>query len=127
MIKKNIYISGASGFIGSHVVNYLLENTNIKPVLYKKKGRKFKIELNQSPILLKRSFTKCSIEEVKLFGIETFVHLKAAGVSQEITPKKLIYENIYKSFLDLEHAREAGIKKFIIRHFLGVWKCARQY
>ena len=108
----NIFISGGTGFIGSHLINRI--NTK-KNNIYgsKRENSNPRITLNNN--LYWTSTTNSSELSKFLKTCDIFIHCAVKGVS----PQKLCWEdavkfNVYDSFKMLNNAANNGIKKFII-------------
>lgn len=125
-MSKNLLITGACGFIGHHLVEYLLENTTynitiIDKLSYASFGLKRLKEIGalDNPRVKTHIYDLCSGIDVgfesELSNIDTIVHLAAeTHVDNSIAaPKTCILNNIESTINILEFARKIDVKKFI--------------
>ena len=108
----NVFISGGTGFIGSHLINKINSKNNNIYCLRREKSKP-RIALKNE---IYWTSTIDSSELSKFFkSCEIFIHCATIGVS----PQKLSWEdavrfNVYDSFKILHKAANSGIRKFII-------------
>lgn len=99
---KKILVTGAAGFLGTHLINLLKKETDIKNI----KTPGFK----QLDLRVKENCAKA----VK--GVDVVIHLAAnvggIGYNRE-KPGELFYDNAVMGIHLIEEARKAGVKKFV--------------
>jgi nucleoside-diphosphate-sugar epimerase len=108
-----IFLTGGTGFIGSHFLNQALAAGHQVRCLRRSSQSKPRIKLREEPEWLDLPLDK--IEPRHLEGTDVLVHLAAAGVD----PRDATWENCFKvnvtDSLNLWlKAVEAGVKKFVI-------------
>ena len=108
-MKKNVLITGGSGFIGSHVVDSLLKNKYRVKILDIQKPRRKDVKFIKGNILNK------SIIRSALKDIDIIFHLAAVSDINKVKdiPKKTVETNILGTTNLLEEARRKNIKRFI--------------
>jgi len=84
----NIVITGATGFIGSHLVKHFLKFNNYKIKILIKKGKKSEIFADTNIEIIKTNFSYSELLNV-FIGVDQIVHL--AGVRM---PRSIKYVNI---------------------------------
>ncbi len=102
--EKKILVTGGSGFLGSHIVDYLVQKENVP---------KSQILIPKSRDLDLRKRENC---EKAVSNVDVVIHLAARvggiGFNQE-NPATLFYDNIIMGVQLIEAARLAGIRKFV--------------
>ena len=107
-----IFVTGATGFIGAHFVNFAHE-AGYEVVALRRPGSKPRLELFREPCWvdglldddIKMHFENCDV----------FVHLAAYGVvSNSNDWGGCLYWNVLSTFEMCNQAYEAGIRKFLI-------------
>jgi dTDP-glucose 4,6-dehydratase len=125
-LNKNLLITGACGFIGHHLVEYLLEKTQhnitiIDKLSYASFGLKRLQQigaLNNDRVKI-HIYDLCSEFEIgfieQLYDIDIIIHLAAeTHVDNSIAnPKHCILNNIESTINMLELAKQLNIEKFI--------------
>ena len=107
-----IYINGATGFIGSHIVNELISR-DYELVCQKRLQSKPKIEILKKPLWVLDSEKDKIVRELE--NCDILIHCAATGVPpQNISLKKMIEYNIYLSYNFLVFAFKRGIKNFFL-------------
>jgi GDP-L-fucose synthase len=101
--KKRVLITGGSGFLGRHVVS-AFERRGCRDVIV---VRKAQYDLTREPDV-QRLFSETRPQVV--------VHLAAVvggiGANRE-SPGRFFYQNVMMGALTMEHARLAGVEKFV--------------
>ena len=108
-MKKNVLITGGSGFIGSHVVDVLVENKYKVTILDLNQPKRKDVKFIQGSILDK------SIIRSALKNINIIFHLAAVSDITKVKeiPLKTIKTNILGTTYLLEGARNANIDRFV--------------
>ncbi len=114
---QNILITGSSGFIGSNILDNLLNNCNIyvtsrKKIIYKRGNIKLIYFKNHNELNKK----------LKKIKIDTIVHCGTHYVKNHTFSdiKKLLLANIEFGIILLENLKKMKVKKFI--NFSTVWQ-----
>ena len=108
-MKKNVLITGGSGFIGSYVVDALVENKYKVTILDLNQPKRKDVKFIQGSILDK------SIIRSALKNINIIFHLAAVSDITKVKeiPLKTIKTNILGTAVLLEGARSANIDRFV--------------
>lgn len=108
-MKKNVLVTGGSGFIGSHVVDALVKSKYKVTVLDINHPKRKDVKFIKGSIL-----NKLAIKSA-LKNINNIFHLAAASDITKVKtiPLKTIKTNILGTTYLLEGARNAGIDKFV--------------
>ena len=108
-MKKNVLITGGSGFIGSHVVDALVKNKYKVTILDLNQPKRKDVKFIQGSILDK------SIIRSALKNINIIFHLAAVSDITKVKeiPLKTIKTNILGTTFLLEGARNANIDRFV--------------
>ena len=108
-MKKNVLITGGSGFIGSHVVDALVKNKYKVTILDLNQPKRKDVKFIQGNILNK------SIIRSALKNINIIFHLAAVSDITKVKeiPLKTIKTNILGTTFLLEGARNANIDRFV--------------
>jgi UDP-glucose 4-epimerase len=108
-VKKNVLITGGSGFIGSYVVDALVENKYKVTILDLNQPKRKDVKFIQGSILDK------SIIRSALKNINIIFHLAAVSDITKVKeiPVKTIKTNILGTTFLLEGARNANIDRFV--------------
>ena len=108
-MKKNVLITGGSGFIGSYVVDALVENKYKVTILDLNQPKRKDVKFIQGSILDK------SIVRSALKNINIIFHLAAVSDITKVKeiPLKTIKTNILGTTFLLEGARNANIDRFV--------------
>ena len=108
-MKKNILITGGSGFIGSHVVDALLKNKYQVTILDLNQPKRKDVKFIKGSILDK------SIIRSALKNINIVFHLAAVSDITKVKgiPLKTIETNILGTTFLLENARNVNIDRFV--------------
>jgi len=108
----NIFITGGTGFIGSHVLRMLAATDHNVTALRRSLSRPC-IKIGSEPLWLEKEMDL--LETNDFIGIDVIVLLASVGVS----PKKaswhdLFYWNVLVMLDTLEKAHSAGVKRFVL-------------
>tara|TARA_Y100000589_G_scaffold125099_1_gene119271 strand:+ start:65 stop:907 length:843 start_codon:yes stop_codon:yes gene_type:complete len=106
-----IFITGATGFIGSHLMNFLVQSDN-EIIALCRNNSKCKVPIIKEPFWLNKEISKVTLNDLR--GVDALVHLATAGVSPQCaTWNELTDININSSIKLIEMAKNAGVKRFI--------------
>ncbi len=108
-----IFLTGGTGFIGSHFINAALENNHEIICLKRSNKINTRIKLNKQPFWLTQQINYVDKRYFK--GVDVLVHMAAHSANQpyDSLDECLKYNLNYPLNL-LNSALDAGIKKFII-------------
>ena len=102
-----IFITGGTGFIGSHLMNFLVQSDH-EVIALCRNNSKCKIPINKSPLWLKKELSEVTLNDLQ------GVHLATSGVSPQFaTWNELTEINVNSSIKLIEMAKNAGVKRFI--------------
>lgn len=112
---KRVIVTGASGFIGSHLVNHLIrQRTHVYALIRKSQV----LGISPSPFLTVLSCNLNKLSEIRdnfTHDIDLFYHLAWSGANgRKRSDYDLQLNNIYSSIKCMEFAEEVGCKKFIV-------------
>jgi len=123
MNKENILITGAAGYIGSIVSNYLSNFYKVYGVDNMSVGKKYL--LNKKIVFIKNDFgnKKFLNNFFKKKKISTVIHLAAftSVVESVENPEKYYYNNFVKTNILIEFVKKYNIKKFIFSSTCAVY------
>src|SRR5262245_31018644 len=103
MTDKRILVTGGGGFVGRHVLDALRQRGATQVFA----PRRAEVDLTRDADV-KRAFDDCRPQIV--------IHLAAVvgGIGANRTsPGRFFYENVMMGALVMEHARQAGVEKFV--------------
>lgn len=108
-----IFITGGTGFIGSHVVQQALA-CGVEVVCLRRSSRSSsRIALNREPVWLDRSLIEVSTSD--FHDIDIVLHLAAHSVQRPFdTFDNCLLYNMTQPLSLLEKAQAAGVKKFVV-------------
>ena len=108
-----IFVTGGTGFIGSHFLNAALAAGNQVRALRRSQNSRPRIPLDREPDWITKPMTDVSVEDLR--NADAFVHLAAVGVSpQEADLATLTRVNVTESRDLWLKAAKAGIRRFVI-------------
>ena len=129
MLKdKNIFVTGAAGFIGSHLINELIKNHRPKKIIavdHLKYGSIKNINQDKRLIFLNKDIRKLSKNFLKthLKEIDYVFHLAAEKHNQSLDfPEKIFDTNFTATFKLFEIASKCQVRKIIFTSSLYVYK-----
>jgi UDP-glucose 4-epimerase len=107
-----IFVTGATGFIGSHFVNHALAAGHEVVALRRSAESSPRIRLAREPTWLTKSMQQ--ITERDLAGMDVAVHLAAAGISPRLgTWDELLEFNVVVPTKLLLMSASAGLRRFV--------------
>jgi len=107
-----IFVTGATGFIGSHFVNHALSAGHDVVALRRSVESRPRIVLAREPAWLTRSMEQISQRD--LAGMDVVVNLAAAGISPRSSPwDELLQWNVVVPTKLLLIAASAGVSRFV--------------
>jgi nucleoside-diphosphate-sugar epimerase len=108
-----IFVTGATGFIGSHFVNRAHTAGNLIIALRRSMESHPRIELERQPVWITKSLAEVSEDD--LAGADCLVHLAAVGVSPRAAAwEELLRWNVAVPPKPLEPAARAGVKRWVV-------------
>jgi len=108
-----IFITGGTGFIGSHVVKDALSLGHEVVCLRRLAGSASRIDLDKQPLWLDRSFNTISPKDFQ--GIDVLLHLAAHSVQRPFDSlENCIKYNLIQPLSLFEKALSAGVVKFVV-------------
>ena len=129
MLKnKNIFVTGAAGFIGSHLINELMKNHNPNKIIavdHLKYGSIKNLNKDKRIIFFKKDIQKLSKNFLKTYlqDIDYVFHLAAEKHNQSLdSPEKIFDTNFTATFKLFEIASKCQVKKIIFTSSLYVYK-----
>lgn len=106
------FVTGATGFIGSHFLNTLFKNGHTA-VAIRRKSNKSRIKLIKEPIWCTGKLTDDWSNQLK--NCDAFVHLASAGVNINMNNWDYCFDvNVNQSLTLWKSAIDNGINKFLI-------------
>jgi nucleoside-diphosphate-sugar epimerase len=111
-MAMKIFITGGTGFIGSHLLRRLDEKNYDVTAL--KRGQSLSVEQEKYRInWLERGLDE--VEASDLLGFDTLIHMAAVGVSpRNASWSELVYWNISALMRLLDVSHKAGVKRIIL-------------
>ena len=108
-----VFVTGATGFVGSHFINELQKNNVKVKALRKSYKSKSKFPLLISPEWITKKITDLILED--LLDCDALVHLAAHSTNVPYDNlENCILENVIKPLRLFEIAHKSGINKFLI-------------
>ncbi len=109
----NIFLTGGTGFIGSHFLNFAIENGHHITAIKRNLDSITKIPLINEPNWLIKGYSE--INENDFDNIDVFIHLAAHSANVPYDNLiNLIKYNVEEPLALFEKAVNAGVKKFIV-------------
>jgi len=108
-----LFVTGATGFIGSHFVNHALAAGHEVVALRRTAESRPRFELQREPIWLTKSLS--TVGDRDLAGVDCLVHLAAAGVSPREAPRDELQKwNIAEPARLLLRASRCGVSRWVV-------------
>ena len=109
-----LFVTGATGFIGSHFLNLLVQNPEIEIVALRRNLQSQpRIPLLKEPFWITKSLDQ--VNKVDLEGVDVIVHLAAHSMYPPYdTLDKCLYWNLSAPLQLFNEALESGVTKFIV-------------
>lgn len=113
---KNVIISGGAGFIGSWLIEELLENNVAVTVIVRDKTKLLHRYLDDSKItIVEKDISELETDDFKLCSYDAFFHLAWGGVSSENKEDIVIQMNNIRVAIDaIDLCAKVNCKKFIV-------------
>jgi UDP-glucose 4-epimerase len=112
-MKERVLITGASGFVGYHIIEEALKNNlEVYAAVRKNSDTDHLRNLNIQYVHLKYNDVESLIKEISEKKYDYIVH--AAGVTNGRSQKELVTVNTYFTYNLAKAAEECGIKKFVL-------------
>jgi nucleoside-diphosphate-sugar epimerase len=109
-----LFVTGATGFIGSHFLNILAQNPEIEVVgLRRNLDSQPRIPLLKEPFWITKSLDQ--VDKVDLEGVDVIIHLAAHSMYPPYdTLDKCVYWNLTAPLQLFHEALKADVTKFIV-------------
>jgi nucleoside-diphosphate-sugar epimerase len=113
-VDVRYFITGGTGFIGSHLINYLLA-TGHEVVATYRTNPTTRISITKQPVWLQRELDEITAKD--LAGCDVLVNLASAGMPNN--PEKVSFEDMYHYNVTclvwlLGEAHKAGVRKVML-------------
>lgn len=109
----NIFVTGATGFIGSHLLNQAISQGHHVLALKRAQVSKPKVPLTQNPVWIQKELIEVTVEDLR--GIDVLVHLAAHSANVPYDTLEIcIVKNVIEPLRLFEKAVAAGVTKFIV-------------
>lgn len=109
----NIFLTGGTGFIGSHLINQALEQGYSVLALKRLKSSQPRVPLKKDPTWLEKEMTEVTVEDLK--DIDVVVHLAAHSANLPYdTLENCIIKNVIDPLLLFRKAVKARVTKFTV-------------
>jgi len=114
----NIFVTGASGFSGYHVVDYLMKNNYNLTALMRQENKENKLLKNENI-----NFIYKPLEDLKFLpdGIDIIIHSAAVSPMEKIKSADFIQSNIVATHNLVHLAKKHKVKKFIFFSTVSVY------
>ncbi|MBU78992.1 MAG: hypothetical protein CMD29_02565 [Flavobacteriales bacterium] len=107
-----IFVTGATGFIGSHFVNFAISEGH-EIFALKRQNRSPKIKINGKINWIIKEFNQVSVNDFK--NIQVIVHLAANGVSPKVSSWVDCFSfNVHESIMLIKLAIKAGVRRYVL-------------
>ena len=109
----DIFLTGGTGFIGSHFIERALRRSHNLKALKRSKKSKVKIILKDQPVWLIKNFSEIEISDLKNY--EVLVHMAAHSANFPYDNlENCLYFNVTETLRLFNIAYSAGIRNFVI-------------
>jgi len=108
----NLFVTGATGFIGSHVVQQVLAAGHAVTAL-RRPGSEPRIPLVRQPSWVESSLDDAGLVE-PMRSCSVLIHLAAVGVVGAANWQKCFEVNVRQSLACWRHALEAGVRRIVV-------------
>src|SRR5208282_4517201 len=108
-----VFVTGGTGFIGSHFIRAALAAGNQVRALRRSNRSGLRIPVDQQPEWITKGMAEVTVEDLR--ETDALVHLAAAGVSPQPADWATLFRTNVSDSLDLWlKAAAAGIQRFVI-------------
>lgn len=108
-----IFLTGGTGFVGSHVLKELVSRGHEVVAIRRKPGSSSKIEINQEFTWLLREYEDLTLSDFE--GIEVLVHLASHSVQYPYDSlDECILQNVIRPMCLFQKAYDAGVRSFVV-------------
>jgi nucleoside-diphosphate-sugar epimerase len=108
-----LFVTGATGFIGSHFVRLALASGHDVVALRRSKGSAPRVALDGAPRWLDKAMGAVEAEDFQ--AVDALVHLAAVGVSpQRASWDEMFAVNVLESLHVWQTAADAGVRRFVV-------------
>ena len=109
-----IFLTGGTGFIGSHFINYAHDCGHEIIAVLRKKDSSPRIALKKKPMWVHSNLKEAKLKSY-LYECDVVVHLASHSANKPYDSYlKCMHHNFFESTLFMYNAIDAGIKKFIV-------------
>lgn len=120
MSKNTIFVTGATGFIGSRLVKELVQQGNRVKAIYRSK-QKIK-EFEGLPIeWFQGDLENCDVMEQAMTGCSQVYHVAAYAAVWEHNPGDFYKYNVQGTLNVLNAAKKAGVKRVVVTSTAGIF------
>ena len=115
-----ILITGAGGFIGSHLVDSQLEKHNQVRAVDLELRRLASIVGQPNLETIRDDITDVELVKKLVIGVDVVYHLASAHLDVSLTDEHYRFVNVGATLSLLQAARQAGVKRFVHCSSVGV-------
>lgn len=108
-----VFVTGGTGFIGSHLINEFTRNNIQIKALKRNKNSKPRYPLIKNPNWITKPIDELNFEDLNDCSILIHMSAHSANIPYD-NLENCIEENVIKPIVLFRRAKEAGIKKFLV-------------
>ena len=126
-MNRKVLVTGGAGFIGSHLVDSLIDDMNCQVTIIDDLSTGKKENINPSAYHWLQDLTKIDVktlaDSIKSFGIDVVYHMAAKTAVQESMLEPELYDsvNVGVTLKLLEACNIAGVKRFVFSSTSAVY------